>query len=158
MIYRIMWLAALLAAAAPAQKYNGPRPAKTDTPYLLHASNLVETEAGEAKEESRKDDILYVIAGPNSPAKTPLAAPIFILRSENLTPERVQLYKLESRNGRREVLFSHKKRQTARPIRMNVNRLSPDGIYRLEVDESLGVGEYSLTPEGSNKVFCFAVY
>ena len=31
-------------------------------------------------------------------------------------------------------------------------------IYRIDVGESLENGEYSLTPEGSNQVFCFQVY
>jgi hypothetical protein len=33
-----------------------------------------------------------------------------------------------------------------------------DDLYKLEVDESLGIGEYSITPSGSNQVFCFRVY
>ena len=65
--------------ALSAEKYTGPRPPKPDVPYLLHANNLVETETAEAKEESRKDDIIYVISGTTSPVKTPLAGPIFLL-------------------------------------------------------------------------------
>jgi hypothetical protein len=149
-------LAALPATVA--QKYTGPRPPKADVPYLLHASNLVETEIGEAKEENRKDDVLYVIAGAGSPVKTPLAAPVFLFRGDTMDPERLQLYKLEAKGGRREVLFAKKKKQVAKPIRMTVTRLSQDGVFRLEVDESLANGEYSLTPDGSGRVFCFAVY
>ena len=33
-----------------------------------------------------------------------------------------------------------------------------DKLYRLEVEESLEPGEYSISPEGSNQVFCFQVY
>jgi len=33
-----------------------------------------------------------------------------------------------------------------------------EGLYRLEVNESLENGEYGLTPEGANQVFCFQVY
>jgi hypothetical protein len=144
------------ATVALAQKYTGPRPPKPDIPYLLHASNLVPMEIGEARQESRKDDILYAIAGANSPAQTPLAAPIFLLLAEKLQPERLQLYRLDSKNGRREILFSRKKKQTARPIRLEFRKLA-EGLYRIEVNESLPNGEYSLTPEGSNQVFCFAV-
>ena len=33
------------------------------------------------------------------------AAPIFLLQAEKLVPDRLQLYKLESKNGRREILW-----------------------------------------------------
>ena len=50
------WLPIVLLCALPllAQKYSGPRPAKLDLPYLVHADNLVETESAEAKPEERK--------------------------------------------------------------------------------------------------------
>jgi hypothetical protein len=38
-----------------------------------------------------------------------------------------------------------------------VTRLASD-LYRIEVNESLEPGEYSLSPEGSNQVFCFEVF
>ena len=63
----------------------------------------------------------------------------------------------ESKNGRREVLFSHKKKQVARPLSATASRVGDD-LYKLEVDVSLGKGEYSITPNGSNQVFCFRVY
>lgn len=153
---RLAVILCICALAAPAQKYSGPKPPKPDTPYLLHADNLVETEISEAKEQANKDDILYVIPGANSPVGTPLAAPIFLLQAEKLDPNQIQLYRLESREGRRQVLFRKKGKGSARPIRMEVSRLTGN-IYRIEVDESLDPGEYSLTPEGSNQVFCFQV-
>ena len=149
-------LLCLCALAALAQsKYSGPRPPKPDIPYLLHAENLVATEVGEAREEKRKDDILYTIPGASSPAKTPLASPILLLTAEKLDPAKLQLFKLESRNGQREILF--RKKKPAQPVRTDVTRLA-EGLYRIEVGESLEKGEYSLTPEGSNQVFCFQVY
>jgi hypothetical protein len=141
-----------------AQKYAGPRPPKPDIPYLLHADSLVATEVSEAKEQPKKDEITYVIGGASSPAKTPLASPILLILADKIAPDRLQLYKLESKGGQREVLFARKKKQTARPIRIEVSKVSADNIYRIEVDESLENGEYSLTPEGSNQVFCFQVY
>lgn len=148
-------LALTFAAPAFPQKYAGPRPPKTDVPYLLHANNLVETEAAEAREESRKDDRIYRVAGASSPAKTPLAGPIFLLRTEKLEPSRLELYRLDVRSGAREAVFSKKKKP--RSIRLAVSRLE-DGLYRIEVDESLENGEYSITPADSNQVFCFQVY
>src|SRR5689334_17918182 len=100
----------LLAGVAMGQKYSGPRPPNPDLPYLKHASTLIPLESGEAKEEKgKKDEITYVIAGASSPVKTPLASPIFLMVSEKLRPDTLQLYKLESRNGRRELTMSPKK-------------------------------------------------
>jgi hypothetical protein len=139
-----------------AQKYSGPKPPKPDVPYLLHANNLLETEIGQAQEAGRKDDITYTIAGAASPARTPLASPILLIRADKLSPERLDLYRMDVRNGHREITFS-KKRSKTRPIRLSVTRLG-ENMYRIEVDESLENGEYSITPSGSNQVFCFAVY
>ena len=140
------------------QKYEGPRPPKPDAPYLLHASNLVETEAGEAKEEKRKDGMAYVIAGASSPARTPMAEPIWLVAAEKLAVQKLQLYKLEVKGGQREVFFPQKKRKDGpRPLYLTFKQLAP-GLYRLEASETLEIGEYSLTPEGANQVFCFQVY
>jgi hypothetical protein len=139
------------------QKYTGPQPPKPDLPYLVHADNLVPTEPSEAKEETRKDEILYVVDGATSAVATPLASPTFLIRTEQIVPEKLEIYKLESRNGRREVMFSRKKKQTARAMRASVSRVG-DNLYKLEVEESLANGEYSITPSGSNQVFCFRVY
>lgn len=148
----------LLVSVAWAQKYNGPRPPKPDIPYLMHADNLEETEAVEAREEARKDDVTYWVAGGSSPARTPLAGPIFLVQAEKLNVERIQLYQFTVKNNRREVFFSKKKpKDSARALRLSIDRLD-EGLYRLEVYDSLENGEYSLTPDGSNQVFCFQVY
>src|SRR6266852_983212 len=120
------------ATALFGQKYAGPQPEKPDLPYLVHADTLVPTEATEAKEENRKDEILYTIAGVTSPAATPLSSPAFLIRTEQLAPDKLEIYKLEPRNGRREILFSHKKKQIARPFRLSIKRVG-DNLYRLEV-------------------------
>ena len=154
---RIFATLLLCVSAACAQKYSGPRPPKADIPYLLHADNLVETETAQAREEDAKNEVTFVIAGDHSPARTPLGSPIFLLVTDELQPNRLQLYHLTTRNGQREILFSRKKKQVARPVRLNVTRLD-ETLYRIEVDEILENGQYSLTPEGSNDVFCFEVY
>jgi len=155
MLGRILWLSLAAAFAATAQKYDGPRPPKPDIPYLKHAANLIPTEAVTAKEEKKKDDILYVVDGANSSAKTPLASPIFLLQAAKLAPERLQLFKLDSKSDRREILFSPK--HPPKAIRVEVTHLGSD-LYRIEVNESLEPGEYSLSPEGSKQVFCFQVF
>ena len=153
------WLPIALLCALPllAQKYSGPRPAKTDLPYLVHADNLVETESAEAQPEERKGETTFVIPGANSTARTPLSSPAFLIRTEELQADKLQLFKLESKGGQRQILFLRKKKQVARPARLNVTRVE-ENLYRIEVDEILENGEYSLTPQDSNKVFCFQVY
>jgi hypothetical protein len=154
----VFLVGSLGAGFAPAQsKYSGPRPAKPDVPYLLHADNLLETEMSEAREQPGKDAITYIISGATSPARTPLAGPLFLFQSDKISPQQLQLYKLEIKGGQREITFSKKKGRTAQPIRLEFRRLE-ENLYRIEVDESLETGEYSLTPEGSNQVFCFQVY
>jgi hypothetical protein len=155
MLRRFLLLALAVALTATAQKYAGPRPPKADLPYLKHAENLIPTEAVDAKEEKKRDDILYVVDGANSSAKTPLASPIFLLQAAKLVPERLQLFKLDSKSDHREILFSRKNPPTA--IRIEVTRLGSD-LYRIEAGESLEPGEYSLSPQGSDQVFCFQVF
>lgn len=143
-----------------AQKYNGPRPEKPDTPYLLHAARLVPTDVDEAKEEKRKEGTAYVTAGPSAKAKTPLAEPIFLFETKSIPPEKLALYKLDVKNGAREVFFfeSPKKRKdSSKAIRLVAQKLET-GLYRLEPTEPLENGEYALTPEGANTVFSFTIY
>ena len=158
MVTRILPLILAFAAMGFAQKYDGPRPEKSDLPYLKHGDNLVATEPSDAKEEKRKEDTLYVMERPNCGARTPLPSPILLFQADKIQPEKLALYKLEVKNGRREILFSPKKKQSAMPIRIEVNRLSSDNLYKIEVEDSLSNGEYALSPEGSNQVFCFEVY
>ncbi len=150
-----LWCAAAFAAGA--QNYAGPVPPQADLPYLKHADNLVPTEVLDATEEKgKKDDITYVIEGAASSARTPLASPIFLLLTDKVVAAKLALYRLEPRNGRREIVFSPKKKPKA--IRVELTRLNDGKLYRLEVEESLEPGEYGLSAEGSNQVFCFQVF
>lgn len=161
MLTRRLFLLAAGAIPVFAQnKYTGPRPPKPDVPYLMHATNLVETESAEAKEEKRKDDQAYVVSGASSPARTPLSEPIFLIKSEKLAPEKLQLYKLEVKNGKREVIFpppNKRKKDGVRPLHLSFKKVA-DGLFRIEANEYLANGQYALTPEGSNTVFLFEVY
>ncbi len=163
---RRLLLSMMLAVTAFAQKYDGPRPPKPDMLYLRHAAELIPTEVQVAQEESKKkDDVTYVIAGANSSVVTPLASPVFILQADKINADRIALYKLESKNGRREIRFT--RRKPAPPIRLDVTRYTSDRIWKIEVDESLEPGEYSLTQDAgegeklpqseANKVWCFRV-
>ena len=150
----ILLLAAL--AAWGQSKYSGPRPDKPDLPYLVHADSLLATEASEAKEQKgKKEQITYIVAGPASGAKTPLASPIFLIQTQDLAADKLQLYKLEVKNGQREISFTKKKQPAG--FLVNATPLGAD-LYKIEVEQTLAPGEYVLTPEGSNRVFCFAVF
>ena len=142
-------------AALAADKYDGPRPPKPDLAYLVHADNLIPTEALEAKD----DGGLYTVPGASSTARTPLAEPIFLIQSDKVLPERLELYRWEIKGGRRELAIGkgNKRKGGARALHLSVNKL--DGrLYKVEASEPLDNGEYSLSPNDSNKVFCFEVY
>ena len=140
-----------------AATYHGPRPPKSDIPYLLHAGNLVETEEGDAGDSDKKNEVTYTIAGANSPVKTPLAEPIFLVDAKTANPERFEMYRVESRNGHREVSMSAKRRRGSQPVHLAVRSLA-EHLYRVEADEPLENGEYCISPSDSNRVFCFAIY
>ncbi len=144
--------------AASAQKYTGPRPPKPDVLYLVHADNLVPTEIAEAKQDSKKNEMTFSISGASSPARTPLAEPIFIIESDKISPERLELYRMDVKSGRREVTMTQKRtRGGPRPLRLSVTRIEK-GLYRVEASETLENGQYSISPNDSNHVFCFEVY
>jgi len=153
------WLALILlcGTALAADKYTGPRPPKPDLPYIIHADNLVPTESLEARQENRKGEFIYVIAGASSTARTPLASPAFLMATDQIQADKLQLFALESKNGQREVLYRKKNKLIARPIRLNVTKVD-ENLYKIDVDEILPNGEYSLSPQDSNQVFCFQVY
>jgi hypothetical protein len=145
------------AGLIAAEKYSGPVPPKPDIPYLLHASSLVETEVAQARQEGRKNDT-YVISGASSPARTPLAEPIFIIDARQVQPDGFELYRMDVKGGNREVsLSSNRRRGGSRALHLAVRPLSGH-LYRIEADEPLEDGEYALSPSGDNRAFCFEIY
>jgi len=156
-------MAGLFTFALPqsSKKYSGPRPPKPDRPYLLHATDLVPTESGVASEETRKEETANVIKGSASPARTPLAEPIFLLTSEKLIPEKLELYRITvGKTGNRELAIPKnvkKMKDAMKPIRLSIAKLDST-LYRLEATDLLENGPYCLSPSGSQDVFCFDVY
>lgn len=151
----------ILAAGCLAQEYNGDPPPKADVAYLLHAENLVETEVAEARMEERKKETAHVVPGAASPARTPLAEPIFIFQSDEIPVNKIGLWPVKVVNGNREIAFPNdpkkRMRRGPRPKHLSFRRLEGD-LYWIEANEWLDNGEYCLSPEGSQKVFCFEVY
>ena len=154
MIYRILPLLAAAALAGHAQNSGVPTPPKSDLPYLKHANNLVPTEAVQAEEQKKKEESTYLIEGAASSAKTPLALPVFIFSAEKIVPEGLQLFKLEVKDGHREVTIG---RKGAEPLRLQVTHLAGK-LYRIEVYNELEPGQYSLSATNSNVAFCFEVF
>src|SRR5947209_2722657 len=149
MIGQLILCATLLSFELLAQqKYTGPKPDKPDVPFLMHADSLVATEVGEAQEQQgKKDEVTYMIPGANSSAKTPLASPVFLIHAEKIDPQHLQLFRLESKNGHREITFRKKGRNNSPALQLTVSHLDGN-LYQVEAVDSLPNGEYSLTPEG----------
>ncbi len=160
---RSAWSAALAAAlifsatALAQPKYSGPKPPKQDIPYLVEGDTLVSMDVATATRQERKDDALYTIPGQASIAKTPLASPVFVIDAAKFDVAKLQLFHLEIKNGHREITFRKKGKSGLQPITMSVSLVSGT-LYRLEVVPGLENGEYSLSPEGSDQVFCFTVF
>ena len=56
------------------------------------------------KEENfKKDESVMLMSGTTSPTRTPLAESIFLFSSDRLDPMRLELYKIETNTGRREI-------------------------------------------------------
>jgi hypothetical protein len=152
-----LFLGLLCASSWAEDKYDGPRPPKPDIPYLLHASELIPTEVVEAKQEDKKGESVFLLPGATSTARTPLAEPVFLMQADKLNPERMDLWRLETKGGQREIAISHKSKKNPRNFRVMVSRIE-GRLYKIEVAQSLENGEYSLSPSDSNQTFCFTVY
>jgi len=153
---RYLSILLLATLAAGADDYTGPRPPKADVLYLVHASNLIPTEVAEAQQEGKNNET-FSVSGAASSARTPLAEPIFLIRSEKIKADALELYRFEVKNGRRQLTLSRKRSDKSVPFHLSITKLDKD-LYRVEADEALENGEYSLSPNGSNAVFCFQVY
>ena len=152
---RYLLLFCVAALAIQAEDYKGPRPPKADVLYLVHASNLIPTEVLTAQQDSKKDTDTFTVPGAASPARTPLAEPIFLFRSDRIKPDDLGLFKFEVKNGKRTLTLSLRRKKGE--LHLSITKLEKD-LYRVEADEVLENGEYSLSPSGSNTVFCFEVY
>lgn len=153
--FALLIFAASLAMAQ--SKYTGPKPDKVDIPYLKHANTLIPLESNEAKEEMRKDQQWAVVKGTASTVRTPLAEPYFIMEQAKIDAKQFELFRVDAKNGQRELMLGTKKKGGNKPIRIMVSPLG-ERLYRIDVNETLENGEYCLSPQGSNVVFCFQVF
>jgi hypothetical protein len=154
----VLLLAALPAAAQ--KKYSGPRPPKPDAPFLVHAGQLLPVETLEARESQGKNETHYAVNGAASPTRTPVPEPVFLFQSDKINPERLSLYKMETKGNERTLSIpsdARKRKDSARPVFILVTPLE-NRLFKVEVNEPLDNGEYCLSPEGSNTVFCFTEF
>lgn len=158
---RIAMLLILSALALPGQadrnRLGLPNPPKVDIPYLIHGSDIRELEQVDAMEEITKNQLRYWIAGPAAAVRTPLAAPEFLFDSQQIDPRDLSLFGFEVKNGRRELLFSKKKKVVAEPYFLNLEGVA-GRLIRIRINASLAPGEYGITPDGQNIVFTFSVF
>jgi hypothetical protein len=151
----VLLLAAMPAAAQ--KKYSGPRPPKPDAPFLVHAGQLLPVETLEAHESQGKSETHYAVDGAASPTRTPVAEPVFLFQSDKINPERLSLFRMEIKGNQRTLAIpsdARKRKDNARPVFILVTPLE-NRLFKVEVNEPLDNGEYCLSPEGSNTVFCF---
>jgi hypothetical protein len=99
---RVFWVCTLLScasAAFAADKYDGPRPPKKDILYLAHADNLIPTDALDATEDRKKDDVIasvpwHFVDGPYAAVGAD-----FHHRDRQTSARGLELYKLDVKNG-----------------------------------------------------------
>ena len=157
MIRRCIVCALLLSFGVLAQqRYKGPPPPKKDLPYMVRGDDLVETEPGVAQPRDDGNQTKYSIPGANSMVKTPRVSPSIVVDVSKIDLRSLQLFQVESKDGHREIVFP-KRGKGPRPIPMVTTRLG-GSLFQFDPADDLPKGEYALTPQGSNAVFCFAVY
>lgn len=142
----------LLALALATQtKKVLPKPERKDVIYIVHAATLVQTEVARVNPKQSPEGAVWSIPGETSPARTPLALPIFTLDAASIDARKLGLYPFEAKGGRRELTSK------TEPILITVSPISAS-LYRVEVVNEIPNGEYALTVPDSNQFFCFTVF
>jgi hypothetical protein len=134
-----------------------PKPDKKDVIYLVHASNLVQTEIVKPTPKDDGQSLTWSIPGESSLARTPLALPIFTVDAAIIAPEKLQLYPFEIKGAHRELSLKKKGPSETEPILITITPISGT-LYRIELVNEIPNGEYGLTVPGSNQFFCFSVF
>jgi len=136
---------------------SGPKPEKKDVPYLVHTNSLVETEIIKPGAAEAAAGTVYSVPGESSPARTPLALPVFLLDASGIQPQTPRLIRLTSKAGHREAIVLKKPDPNDAQILLTVTNLGA-GLYRFEVVNEIENGEYALIAPGSPLLFCFTVF
>lgn len=89
---------------------------------------------------------------PNAPRQ-----PLLVIDADSMDATKLQLFRLEVKNGHREITFKKKGKGDAMPLNIEVAKVRGT-LFQIRVLDSLDPGEYSLSPDGSNDAFCFEVF
>ena len=135
----------------------GPKPDKKDIPYLVHAGNLVQTEVIKPAAADTAEGTRYSIPGQTSPARTPLALPIFLMDAAQIQPGKFRLIHLTVSSGHRETIILKRPSNDDPPLLLTLTSLG-GGLYRLETVNEIENGEYALNIAGTDQFFCFSVF
>ncbi len=156
MRHRLCTCGLLAALALAAQKYNGPVPGKPDLPYIKQASDLIATEPATPRSEKAGSGTRFIVEGAASPTRTPLSLPVFLYRAARIPAENLRLYRMESKEGRREYIVGGPDPPDV--LHMEVTKLDSAGLCRIAVSDPLEAGEYALAAGDTGQVFCFQVF
>jgi hypothetical protein len=143
------------------QKDSGPKPPKTDLPYLLEAGKLIATDAQPATRSSSKEDETITVSGATSSARTPLPEPIFLFSPGQINTSEFELIHFQVVNGRRQWTKGKEEHlsdeEPEEILRLTIQPVS-QGVVRIEAAEMLNPGEYALIAKGQSVAFCFTVF
>ena len=117
-------------------------------------------ETATARESQGKNETNYSVEGSSSPTRTPVPEPIFLFQSDKINPERLSLYRMEVKGGQRTLSIPsdpRRRKDNSRPIFILVTPLE-NRLFKVEVNEPLDNGEYCLSPEGADTVYCFSEF
>jgi hypothetical protein len=142
------------------QKSRGPKPVKTDLPYLLQAEKLIATETQQVTRSGEKDDAAITVNGTTSPARTPLPEPIFLFSPGQINASDFELIQFQISKGKRQWNKAQPSNSGDEPEQILRLTLRPveEGVVRIEAATMLNPGEYALLPRGKNVAFCFTVF
>jgi hypothetical protein len=142
------------------QKSSGPKPPKSDLPYLLEAEKLIPTDAQPLTRSGAKDDETITVNGATSSARTPLPEPIFLFAPGQINASDFELIQFQVVNGKRQWKKGQPANSGDEPapvLRLTLRPVS-EGVVRIEAAAMLNPGEFALLPRGKNTAFCFTVF
>jgi hypothetical protein len=140
-----------------------PKPAAAVTPgakvVLLENGDFHDLEVQEFTSQDIGDGAtLYSFTGGTSQARAGSNAPVFLVlaESEAAMPASVELSRLQTGAGTRQMAYSPSKNHSASSVPTIVTQVSAT-VRKVSVKEPLAPGEYVVLPENSNRGFLFEV-
>ena len=82
---------------------------------------------------------------------------MLVIETDGMDAGKLRLFRLTPKNGQRTVTFLTRSKGGAIPLRTEISQVAGN-LYQIEIVDSLSPGEYALSPDGSNDVYCFQVF